>query len=103
MCWACWSRSAALSRHTCCRFQWSAVGPGPVQSVADTTVGGHLTQVRDAKAVRVHGPVTSGPSPGPRGGLAPGAEMPGGQYVNGVWVAGNLTQVDGSDGDVTVG
>ena len=78
-------------------------GPGPVQSVADTTVGGHLTQVRDAKAVRVHGPVTSGPSPGAPGGSRPGAEMPGGQYVNGVWVAGNLTQVDGSDGDVTVG
>ncbi len=77
--------------------------PGPVQHVADTVVGGHLTQVRDAKSVRMQGPVTGGPpqTPPPSGDPVPKGES--GQYVNGVWVGGNLTQVDGADGDITIG
>jgi len=77
--------------------------PGSAQHVANTVVGGHLTQVRDAKGVRVQGTVTSGPLQAPLPGAAPVPESQGGQYVNGVWVGGNLTQVDGADGDVTIG
>jgi hypothetical protein len=81
------------------------------QEVANTVVGKHLTQVRGAGAVRVQGPVTHGLTPAapPRPtSAAPSAaasvpEGQGGQYVNGVWVGGNLTQVDGADGDVTIG
>ena len=45
--------------------------PGPVQQVANTVVGGHLTQARDAKDVRVQGSVTAGPpqTPPPGGDL----------------------------------
>ena len=77
--------------------------PGSAQQVANTVVGGHLTQVRDAKGVRVQGPVTSGPPQAPPPGADPAPEGQSGQYVNGVWVGGNLTQVDGADGDITIG
>jgi hypothetical protein len=77
--------------------------PESKQSVANTTVGGHLVQVRDVHDIRVrdsgraspplNGPAENGPRP----------DMADGQYVNGVWVGGNLTQIDGVDGDVTLG
>ena len=66
-------------------------------------MGGHLTQVRDAKGVRVHGPVPAGPPQAPPVDGYPAPEGQSGQYVNGVWVGGNLTQVDGADGDITIG
>ncbi len=78
-------------------------GSGSAQQVANTVVGGHLTQARDAKGVRVQDPVTSGPPQAPPPGPDPGPEGHGGQYVSGVWVGGNLTQVDGADGDITIG
>lgn len=74
------------------------------QVVSNAVVGKHLTQLRGAKSVRVQG----GPAPGSALQAAPpgapsAAEAKGGQYVNGVWVGGNVTQVDGTDGEVTVG
>jgi len=77
--------------------------PGPVQQVTNTVVGGHLTQARDAKHVRVQGPVPAGPPQAPSPGRDPAPKGQTGQYVNGVWVGGNLTQVDGVDGDITIG
>jgi hypothetical protein len=77
---------------------------GSTQSVVRSLVGGHLTQARDVGGIRVPGEATSATPPtaeSPAAGLAPDAS--GGQYVNGVWVGGNLTQVDGVDGDVTLG
>jgi hypothetical protein len=78
-------------------------GPGSVQQVANAAVGGHLTQVRDAGDVRVQGSVTAASPQMPPRRADPGPEGHGGQYVNGVWVGGNLTQIDGADGDVTIG
>src|SRR5271166_4365759 len=78
-------------------------GPEPVQQVANTIVGGHLTQARDAKDVRVQGPVTAKPPHALPSGGDPAPEGQSGQYVNGVWVGGHLTQVDGVDGDITIG
>lgn len=78
-------------------------GSRPSQHVANTVVKGNLTQVRDAKSVRVRSPVTPGPSQAEPPGAAPLPEGQDGQYVNGVWVGGNLTQVDGTGGDVTIG
>jgi len=78
-------------------------GSSSTQQVANTAVGGNLTQVRDAKSVRVQGPVRSGPPQAPPPQADPVSEGKGGQYVNGVWVGGNLTQVDGADGDITIG
>ena len=66
-----------------------------MQQVANTVVGGHLTQVRDAKDVRMRGPVTASPPQAPSPGVDTAPEGQSGQYVNGVWVGGNLTQVDG--------
>lgn len=80
----------------------SDVDPGPVQRVVNTVVGGHLTQARDAKQVRVQGPITPRPPQMPLPTADPAPERQSGQYVNGVWVGGNLTQVDGS-GDITIG
>lgn len=77
-------------------------GPGSAQRVTNTVVGGSLTQARDAKRVRVHGPVTSGAPQVPPPSADPVPEGEGGQYVSGVWVGGNLTQVDGTDGDITI-
>jgi hypothetical protein len=77
--------------------------PGSSQQVANTVVGGHLTQVRDAKGVRVQGPVTAELPQAPPSGSDPAPEGQSGQYVNGVWVGGNLTQADGADGDITIG
>lgn len=72
------------------------------QQVANAVVGGHLTQVRDAKAVHVRGSVKPGPAQAHPAGGEPVLEGESGQYVNGVWVGGNLTQVEGADGDVTI-
>jgi hypothetical protein len=73
------------------------------QSIANTVVGQDLTQVRGAGVVRVQGPVAPVPMQAapPAAGSVPKGQA--GQYVNGVWVGGNLTQVDGADGDVTIG
>jgi hypothetical protein len=77
--------------------------PGPVQQVANAGVRGHLTQVQDAKGVRVRDPVTAEFPQVPLSGGDPAPEGQSGQYVNGVWVRGNLTQVDGAGGDITIG
>ena len=74
-----------------------------MQRIANTVVGGHLTQVRGAKDVRVHGSVTARPPQAPPPGSDSAPEGQSGQDVNGVWVGGNLTQVDGSDGDIDIG
>jgi hypothetical protein len=78
-------------------------GSGSAQHVANTVVGGHLIQVRDAGGVRVQGQGRPGApqvTP-PKAGPVPNGE--GGQYVNGARIGGNLTQVDGADGDITIG
>jgi hypothetical protein len=77
--------------------------PRSAQQVANTVVGGHLTQIRDAGGVRVQGLVTSRlpQAPPPKAGPVP--EDQGGQYVNGVRVGGHLIQVDGADSDLTIG
>lgn len=77
--------------------------PGYVQRIANTIVEGHLTQARKTKDVRVGGSGTSGPSQATPPSRDPSPEGKSGQYVNGVWVGGNLTQVDGVDGDITIG
>jgi hypothetical protein len=75
---------------------------GPVQDVGNSVVGKHLTQVQNSGAVRVQGPPgTPNDAPSGKASAVPGGQ--GGQYVNGVWIGGNLTQVDGTDGDVTIG
>jgi hypothetical protein len=81
----------------------SSLAPEPTQSITNTVVGGHLTQVRDVHDVQVqNSDAVSPPQDAPPGDdSAP--DKPGGQYVNGVWVGGNLTQVDGADGDVSIG
>jgi hypothetical protein len=77
--------------------------PRSTQSVANTIVGGHLTQARGGQSFRVQGSgAASAPPTAPTGDGTTSA-MPSGQYVNGVWVGGNLTQIDGADGDVTLG
>jgi hypothetical protein len=71
------------------------------QLVTDTVVGGNLTQAQDVNNIQVASTTPTPPSTTPTAGSVPPA--PGGQYVNGVWVGGNLTQIDGADGDVTLG
>lgn len=74
------------------------------QSVTNSVVGGHLLQAKDVKAIRVagdHQGLAAPPTVAPTAGKAP--ETSGGQYVDGVWVGGNLAQIDGTDGDVTLG
>jgi hypothetical protein len=78
-------------------------GPGSAQLVAHSVVGGHLTQARDATSVQVRGSVTSRPPKSPPPDADPVPEGQDGQYVNGVWVGGHLTQIDGAAGDVTIG
>ena len=51
--------------------------PGPAQQVANTVVGGHLTQARDAKGVQVQGPVTCRSAAGSPPGGGPVPEGPG--------------------------
>jgi membrane protein implicated in regulation of membrane protease activity len=72
------------------------------QLVAKSVVRGHLTQVqgdsvpgtgRLAATAPVGGEPAAGPPPAGTGG----------QHVTEVWVGGNLTQIDGADGDVTIG
>jgi len=74
------------------------------QLVANAVVGGNLTQARNTvgkvDVAPTAGPVTA-PPVAPTAGPVP--EPKDGQYVNGVWVGGNLTQVDGAGGDVTLG
>ena len=55
---------------------------GLAQSVSDTVVIGNLSQTRD-----VGGPVRSSKE---------------GQWINGVWVGGNVTQIGGVAGDVSL-
>ena len=76
---------------------------GSSQRVTNTVVGGNLTQVRDAGGLRMHGPVLSEPPQAAPPGAYPLQESQGGQYVNGVWVGGHLTQADGANGDITIG
>lgn len=81
----------------------SRAGSESAQSVIHTVVGGNLTQARDIHGSGVPGAAAPGPRPAAASEASPAPGMPGGQYVNGVWVAGNLTQIDGVDGDVTLG
>ena len=74
-----------------------------VQYVANTVVRGHVTQMRQVGSVQMQGPVTSAPTQAVPPAARPLPEAQGGQYVNGAWVGGNLTQIDGADGDVTIG
>lgn len=77
--------------------------PPHLQQVVNTVVGGHLTQARNRKDVRVHGSALAGTPQVPRPDADPASEGRNGQYVNGAWVGGNLTQIDGTDGDLTIG
>ena len=78
-------------------------GSGSGQQVENAVVSGHLTQLRDAKGMRVHGPVAAGPPPPAPINVGPFQGERTGQSVNGVWVGGNLTQIDGADGDISIG
>jgi hypothetical protein len=80
-----------------------APASGSTQSVINTMVGGNLTQARDVDGTRVPGAATPATAPGTAPATGPVPDPPGGQYVNGVWVGGSLTQIDGADGDVTLG
>jgi hypothetical protein len=77
--------------------------PQGLQRVANTVVAGHVTQVRHAKSVRVRNAVPLGSAPADKLEASPSPVRQEGQQVNGVWVGGNLTQVDGADGDITIG
>jgi len=74
-----------------------------MQRVTNTVVSGHLTQARNVKDVRVHGARPGSPAQASPPGAGSAPEIRNGQYVNGVWVGGNLTQIDGVDGDITIG
>lgn len=69
---------------------------GFIQSVRNSVVGGDLTQVTGTGSVRRE--QSASEAAGITDGLP---DAPGGQYVDGVWVAKNLKQVKGADGDVT--
>jgi hypothetical protein len=73
------------------------------QRVTDSVVAGHLTQARDVGGARLPetGTTAAPPATIPSTAAAPVAR--GDQYVNGVWVGGNLTQIDGTDGNITIG
>ncbi len=77
--------------------------PRPVQRVTNTVVGGHLTQARDARGVRVRSAAASALQQVPQPLPDPAPEGSGGQYVNGVWIGGDLTQVYGADDNITIG
>ncbi len=77
--------------------------PGAGQRVANTVVGGHLTQVRDSKGVRIQESATAASPPTAKSNPGHVPEGQTGQYINDVWVGGNLTQIDGADGDVSIG
>jgi hypothetical protein len=77
--------------------------PERSQSVVNSVVQGDPRQVKGGGRGRVPDPAASvvpATAPPPATSV-PGA--PGGQYVSGSWVGGNLTQVDGVDGDVSFG
>lgn len=65
--------------------------PKDGQHVSNAVVKGHLTQLRSPKREY--------PSAADTGVTA---ERESGQYVDGVWVGGNVTQIDGVGGDVTI-
>jgi hypothetical protein len=78
----------------------------PTQLVRDAAVGGNLTQVRNMTGhLRIQGASASAASPiiPPPARPVPNHEEPGGQSADGVWVGGNLSQIDGADGDATIG
>jgi hypothetical protein len=81
----------------------SPVDQPSVQSVTSTVVGGGLRQVRGGHDVTVRRSAPQGSlSTPPPLGAEPSGNRGGGQYVDGVWVGGDVTQVDGADGDVTI-
>lgn len=79
----------------------SSPNSGPVQSVVNTVVGGNLTQTQEAKSGQAPEAKPSSVPPAEPPALAPEQGPPSGQYVNGVWVGGSLTQVNDAVGDVT--
>lgn len=76
---------------------------GSRQFIANAVVGGDLTQVRDTKDIQVSDKVTVSSTPETPPAAVTAPDKQGGQYVNGVWIGGNLTQIDGADGNVTLG
>lgn len=73
------------------------------QSVTNAVVEGHLTQLCGSQAIHRAEAIAAAPSQAGPEKTGPAADVHGGQYVNDVWVGGNLTQVDGVDGDLTIG
>lgn len=71
---------------------------GPVQSVEGSVVGGDLVQSVDVTGRSMPDAGNTASSEDD----APAASPPAGQYVSGVWVGGNLTQINGGKGDVTL-
>jgi hypothetical protein len=73
------------------------------QSVGNSVVMGSLTQAKKVANLRA----SAAPAPANSEAAAPAAvplpDNASGQYVNGVWVGGHLTQIDGAKGDVTLG
>jgi hypothetical protein len=76
-----------------------SIKPRHVQSVVNSVVQGHLTQVQDDGNVPAAGQTAA---VAPPDAPPPSGPALGGQYVGGTWVGGNLTQVDGVDGDVNL-
>jgi hypothetical protein len=80
---------------------------GGGQVVEDSTIGGGVTQVRDARGnVRIGrentpaGPLPQTPPSPPAGGTAPAEKD--GQSVRRSWTAGPVRQVDSTGGDVEI-
>jgi len=73
------------------------------QSVARSIVRGHLTQVRKNSLQETGWSAPAVPEGAGSAGVPSSAATGyGGQRVTEVWVGGDLTQIDGSDGDVTI-
>ena len=81
---------------------------GHVQRIENAWVGGNLTQARytgPPRAVRPstaeRGPAGTGSAKGAAADTSPAAGPPptgrGGQYIGGVWVSGDVSQIDGSE------
>jgi hypothetical protein len=73
-----------------------------IQSVKNSSVRGSVSQVRDVQGVDV-APAAGRAAPPPVT-AATGSQLPKeeGQYIDGVWVGGHVTQVDGSEGGVNL-